>query len=63
VGHAARTGERTGACRVLVGRLEGKNHLEVLGLDGRIMLKLIFKKWDGRACDLAQSWRQTFRVP
>jgi len=27
VGHAARTGERRGACRVLVGRLEGKDHL------------------------------------
>jgi hypothetical protein len=34
-------GDRTGACRVLVRKLEGKDHLEDLGLDGRIILKLI----------------------
>jgi len=44
VGRAARTGERTGAYRVLVGKLEGKGHLQDLGLDGSIILKLIFKK-------------------
>ena len=44
VGRAARMGERTGACRVLVGKLAEKDHLEDLGLDGTIILKLIFKK-------------------
>ena len=39
--HAACMGDRTGACRVLVRKLEGKDHLEDLGLDGRIILKLI----------------------
>jgi hypothetical protein len=33
--------------RILVGRPEGRNHLEDPGIDGRIILKLVFKKWDG----------------
>ena len=45
-GHVARMGDRKGAYRVWVERSEGKNNSEVLGVDGRIMLKLIFKKWD-----------------
>jgi hypothetical protein len=40
-------GNRRGACRVLVGKPEGKNHLEDPGLDGRIVLKWIFSKWNG----------------
>jgi hypothetical protein len=31
--------ERRGAYRVLVQRPEGRNHLEDLGVDGRIILK------------------------
>jgi len=30
----------------LVGKPEGKNHLEDPGVDGRIILKWIFRKWD-----------------
>jgi len=33
-------------CRVLVGKPEGKNHLEDPGVEGRIILRWIFKKWD-----------------
>jgi len=39
-------GER-GSYRVLVGKPEGKNHLEDTGVDGRIILRWVFRKWDG----------------
>jgi len=32
--------------RVLVGKPEGKNHLGDLDVDGRIILRWIFRKWD-----------------
>jgi hypothetical protein len=38
--------ERRYACRVLVGKPEGRSHLEDPGIDGRIVLKWI-EKWDG----------------
>jgi hypothetical protein len=49
-------GERKGACRVFVGKSEEKNHLEDLSVDGRIILKCMFKKWKGSVgwIDLAQ---------
>jgi hypothetical protein len=37
-------GERRGVYRVLAGRKD----LEALGVDGMIILKLIFKQWDVR---------------
>ena len=39
-------GDRRGADRILVGRPEGRNHLEDPDVDGRIILKGIFRKWD-----------------
>jgi hypothetical protein len=41
-------GERRGIYRVLVGNLRERDHLEDLGVDGMIILKLILKKWNGR---------------
>ena len=38
--------ERRGAYRFLAGDLIEKDQLEYLGVDGRIILKLIVKKWD-----------------
>ena len=37
-------GEIWGAYRVLVGKCEGKDHWEDSGVDGWIILKLIFRK-------------------
>ena len=46
----ARMWERRGAYRVLVGRPEAKrDHLEDLGIDGRIILKRIFMTWNREA--------------
>jgi len=46
-GHVARMGERRVSYRVLVGKPERKNLLKGLSLDRKIILKWIFKKWDG----------------
>jgi hypothetical protein len=39
-------GDNSGLYRVLVGKLREKDHLEDAGLDGRIILSLIFRKWN-----------------
>jgi hypothetical protein len=39
-------GERGSVYRVLVGKPEGKNHLGDPGVDGRIILRCTFRKWD-----------------
>ena len=45
VGHVARMGESRGVYRVLMGKPERK-HLGEPGLDGRGVLRLIFRNWD-----------------
>jgi len=39
-------GERRGVYKVLVGKPEEKNYLGDPGVDGRIILRWIFKMWD-----------------
>ena len=45
-GHVARMGEERVVYRVLVGKPEGKNHWGDLGVDGRIILGWISRRWD-----------------
>jgi len=40
-------GERRGAYTVLWGNLRERNHSEDPNADGRLIIKWIFKKWDG----------------
>jgi len=48
-GHVAGLGESRGVHRVLVGKPEGKSHLEDPGIDGRIILRWIFRMSNIRA--------------
>jgi hypothetical protein len=46
-GHVARMGEGKVVHRVLVGKPEGKRPFGRPDVDGRIILRLIFKNWEG----------------
>jgi hypothetical protein len=48
-GHVACIGEERNLYRVLVGKPEGKNHLEDQGVDGRIGSKWTIERWVGGA--------------
>jgi len=47
--HIARMGEGRGVYKVLVEKPEGKNHLEDPGVDVKIILRWIYRKWHARA--------------
>jgi hypothetical protein len=44
--HIARMGESTGVYTVLWGNLKDKDNYEDPGVDGRIILRWSFRKWD-----------------
>jgi hypothetical protein len=46
-GHVAHMEDRRGSFRILVGKPEGRNHLEDSGVDTRIILKWTFENQDG----------------
>ena len=45
-GHVARMGERRGVYRIWWGNIRERDHLEDPGVDGRITLRWILRKWD-----------------
>jgi hypothetical protein len=54
-------GERRSVYRVLEGKPRGKSYLEDQGLDRMIILRWIFKKWDGGA-RTGYSWLRIGKV-
>ena len=46
VKYTAHTGERRGTYKFWWGTLRKREHLEDPGIDGRIILSLIFRKWE-----------------
>ena len=54
-GHVVRMEERRGVYRVLVGKPEGKRPLG-RHRDGRIILRWIFRKWDGGGAWTGSTW-------
>ena len=45
-GHVARVGDSRDVYRVFVGKPKGRGHLRDTGIDGRIIIRWIFRKWN-----------------
>ena len=48
-------GERRVVYRFSVGKGEGMNHFKDPGIEGRILLRWVFRKWGGHALDYSGS--------
>jgi len=46
VGHVKLMGEKKGIYRIYWGNLRGRDHLEDTGVDGSVILRGMFRKWD-----------------
>jgi len=57
-GHVARMGERRGYTGCWLGNLRERDHLVDAGVDGRIILKWIFREWDVGVW-IGSSWLRT----
>jgi len=53
--HVARIGEGRGVYKFLVGKPEGRDHLRYPGIDGRIILRWLLRKWEVGAW-IRSSW-------
>jgi hypothetical protein len=51
-GHVSRMRERRGIHGVLVGKPRKRGHLKDPDIDGNILLRRIFRKWDGEGTEL-----------
>jgi hypothetical protein len=45
-GHVERIGERRGVCRVFVRKVRERDHLGDPGVDERVIIRWIVRKWD-----------------
>jgi len=56
-GACSKNGERRGVYSVWWGNMREREHLEVPGVDGRIILRRIFTKWEVGTCT-GSSWHR-----
>jgi len=54
-GHVVNMEEMRNIYKILIGKPEGKNHLEDLDIDGRIIFEWILEKWGG-SCGFGLIW-------
>jgi hypothetical protein len=56
--HLELMGKRRGVYRILVRKPEGRDYLGDQGVDGRIILRRIFRKWGHELDGAGSGWEQ-----